>query len=400
MEVARDPASFDIPDAESKKFRLPTIYEQMLTLCKSVANITPLQPSPLDKNDIDKVKDKVKAENFEPRKGNRLTGEIDEDFKQAQYIYRRLTKEKKSAQNQRTWAKIEVNPDSGWSHKYPYRPGVVDLPYWSHYDLLGLFLSLMGPAQPNCDRYNFSLSLTAVYTRWAFTIGGSRDLGDLKETSLQAMSFTPKPGHGPPPTIFQCTWIEGSDSYADFSLGVSMGGQNYGDRRVLGDWGTRLQKTRFELLKNWNAVEQSKGRNKKGQDEPFVFERSPSIDGGRSTTKFGNCGETYPFVHLLGTYRETSSRKEVKGPALYSSFLSVGALQKGYSLKDMLVKGDRGYKYLWAPCPNCRHLVTVASAEVDNFLPWKNPPKPRDLKEVEGSKAKAEVKENGQAVSA
>ncbi|KAF5545943.1 hypothetical protein FMEXI_5859 [Fusarium mexicanum] len=398
MGVARDPASFDIPDAESKRLRLQAIYEQMLTLC--IANITPLQRSPLDKNDIDKVKDKVKAENFEPRKGNRLTGKIDEDFVPAQHIYRRLTREKRSAQNKKTWAKIEVNLDSGWTHKYPYRPGVVDLPYWSHYDLLGLFLSLMGPAQPNCDRYNFFLPLTAVYTRWAFTIGGSRNLGDLKKTSLQAMAFTPKPGHGGPPTIFQCTWIQGSDSHVDFSLGASMGGQNYGQRQVIGDWGTRLQKTRFELLKNWNAIEQSKWKNNKGQDEPFVFEKSPTIDSGRSKTKFGNCGETYPFVHLLGTYRATSSRKEVKGLALYSSFLSVEALQKGYSLKEMLIKGAKGYKYLWAPCRNCKHLIKVAGAAEENFEPWENPPKPEDLKEGEGPMTKAMVKENGQAVSA
>ncbi|RKL41569.1 hypothetical protein BFJ72_g5461 [Fusarium proliferatum] len=260
---------------------------------------TLLKRSPLDKNDIDQVKQHVKAENFEPRKGDRLTGVIDEDFEPPQHIYRRLTQEKEKAQHQKTWAKIEVNPDSGWRHSYPYRPGIVELPYWSHYDLLGLFLSLMGPAQPNSDRYNFFLPLTAVYTHWAFTIGGSRNVGDIRERSVQAMGFRPQPGHGPPPTIFQCTWIEGSDSNVDFSLGASMGGHNYGTRRDLGDWGTKLQKTRFALLNDWNSIKTSKWKNQKKQDVLFSFEDSPSIDSGRSKTKFGNCGETYPFVHLL-----------------------------------------------------------------------------------------------------
>ncbi|KAF5575816.1 hypothetical protein FPCIR_12955 [Fusarium pseudocircinatum] len=387
MDVADDPASFKIPDAESKKDRLRKIYRQMLTLC------------PLDKNDIDRVKNHVKAENYEPRKGNRLKGEIDKDFVPAQHIYRRQTGEQKPGTNTKPWAKIDVNLAPDWRHSYPYRPGVVELPYWSHYDLLGLFLSLMGPAQPNSDRYNFFLPLTAVYTRWAFIIGGSRNYGDIKERSLQEMAFTPKPGHGPPPTIFQCTWLEGSDGNVDFSLGASMGGHNYGNRQVLGDWGSKLQKTRFALLNDWNGIKDSEWKNRKGEMVKFAFEISPSIDGGRSTTKFGNCGETYPFVHMLGTYRETSGRKQVKGLALASAFLNIPALREAYSLQDILREENGRYKYLWAPCPNCRHLITVASAKLNNFLPKSNPPSPRDLEKGEGSKAKAEVKENGHLVS-
>ncbi|KAF5667490.1 hypothetical protein FDENT_12082 [Fusarium denticulatum] len=360
---------------------------------------TPLKRSPLDKNDIDQVKQHVKAENYEPRKGDRLKGEIDKGFQPAQHIYRRQTGEKKTGANTRTWAKIEVNLAADWRHNYPYRPGVVELPYWSHYDLLGLFLSLMGPAQPNSDRYNFFLPLTAVYTRWAFTIGGSRNYGDIRERSLQAMAFTPKPGHGPPPTIFQCTWLEGSDSQVDFSLGASMGGHNYGNRQVLGDWGTRLQKTRFALLNDWNRIKDSEWTNKKGKLVKFGFEMSPSIDAGRRS-KFGNCGETYPFVHMLGTYRETAARKEAKGLALASAFLNIPALRKAYSLSEISVKeGDR-YKYFWAPCPNCKHLIAVAAANLDNFLPWTNAPSAKDFKEGEDPKAKAEVKENGHLVSA
>jgi hypothetical protein len=37
--------------------------------------------------------------------------------------------------------------------------------YWSPYDLLGLFLSFMGPAPNSATKRNFYLPMTAVYGR-------------------------------------------------------------------------------------------------------------------------------------------------------------------------------------------------------------------------------------------
>ena len=45
--------------------------------------------------------------------------------------------------------------------------------YWSPYDLLGLFLSFMGPAPDGATKRNFYLPLTAVYGRWCHQIAGS-----------------------------------------------------------------------------------------------------------------------------------------------------------------------------------------------------------------------------------
>ncbi|QGI71155.1 hypothetical protein CEK26_003492 [Fusarium fujikuroi] len=390
-DVAQDPDSFKIDEAESKKEKLQTIYKQILTLC------------PLDKNDIQVVKDDVTAENYEPRIGDRIKGEIDQKLQPSQHIYRQSTVVMKTDGNKKTWSPIEVKYDNDWSHAYPPRVGNGSLPYWSHYDLLGLFLSLMGPAQPNSDRFRFFLPLTAVYARWAFTIGGNRKKKSLK--SSQVMAFKPRPGYGKPPTIFQCTWITGPDSYVDFSLGASMGGQNYGSinketgDNSLGNWSERLQRSRFGLLKGWNAIEDSEWTNQNGELERFAFETSPSIDSGLSTTKFGNCGETYPFVQMLATGRE-----EMKGLALNSPFLGDKELWEDYSLANIHIEAAKkrqdeeiSFKWIWSPCRNCKHLIKVASAELDNFLPERNPPTEKDFEEAQ---TRTPAKENGHLVSA
>jgi hypothetical protein len=62
--------------------------------------------------------------------------------------------------------------------------------YWSPYDLLGLFLSLMGPAPNGATKRNFYLPMTAVYGRWCRQIAGN----------------APRNGICDRPYMFQCTW--------------------------------------------------------------------------------------------------------------------------------------------------------------------------------------------------
>ncbi|KAI7772316.1 hypothetical protein LZL87_007677 [Fusarium oxysporum] len=347
-----------------------TPYEIERWLCdQNVANRGPYTQSPLDKNDVELVKLDVTAENYEPRIGDRFKGKINQNLQPSQHIYRRPTGVKKTEENKETWSPIEVELDNDWSHPYPPRAGDGNLPYWSHYDLLGLFLSLMGPAEYNSDRFNFFLPLTAVYARWCFTIAGNRNRKKLK--SSQVMAFKPRPGYGKPPTIFQCTWITGTDSKVDFSLGASMGGQHYGSidketgENKLGKWSERLQRSRFDLLKEWNAIEGEKWINQKGEEEPFAFETSPGIDSGND-----DLWEDYSLAKI---HIEAEKKRE-----------------------DEKIS----YKWIWSPCRNCKYLIKVASAELDNFLPEKNRPTEENLKEGEGPKAGAKVKENGHLVSA
>lgn len=104
-------------------------------------------------------------------------GKINPDLQPNQHVYRRSTGVEKQNKMKtdvlrlkltQTLCGIIITPPP------PPRAGMGSLPYWPHYDLLGLFLSLMGPAQRKSGRFNFFLPLTAVYIRWSFTIGGNR----------------------------------------------------------------------------------------------------------------------------------------------------------------------------------------------------------------------------------
>src|SRR5207248_8819204 len=61
---------------------------------------------------------------------------------------------------------------------------------WSPYDLLGLFLSFMGPAPGGATKRNFYLPMTAVYGRWCRQIAGSYPRNTICDS----------------PFMFQCTW--------------------------------------------------------------------------------------------------------------------------------------------------------------------------------------------------
>jgi hypothetical protein len=80
-----------------------------------------------------------------------------------------------------------------------------DRGYWSPFDLLGLFLSFMGPAPDCATKRNFYLPITAVYGWWCYQIAG-RDYG----------------GVGNIPYMFQCTWRTGPPAW--FFLGSSLAG--------------------------------------------------------------------------------------------------------------------------------------------------------------------------------
>src|SRR2546423_6362216 len=78
---------------------------------------------------------------------------------------------------------------------------------WSPYDLLGHFLSFMGPAPNAARKRNFYLPMTAVYSRWCRQIAGH-----------------PGGGVGDLPYMFQCTWCIRSGQPTRFFLGSSLAG--------------------------------------------------------------------------------------------------------------------------------------------------------------------------------
>lgn len=131
------------------------------------------------------------------------------------------------------------------------------------YDLLGLFLSSLGPAPIGATKENFYLPLTAVYGRWCAQIAGSA-LG----------------GVGYLPAVFQCTWRIADGIPPQFFLGSSVAGYT---QVGTGTWPRVVRKGRFDLL---------------FRDEDF--DKSPSLaQHGEAGTRFGSCAETHPFLELM-----------------------------------------------------------------------------------------------------
>jgi hypothetical protein len=147
--------------------------------------------------------------------------------------------------------------------------------YWNPWNLLGLFLSLMGPAPDGATKRSFYLPMTAVYGRWCSRIAGS----------------FPRNGTCDTPYMFQCTWCipsRNSSKPTRFSLGSSLAGFDWRPE-LTGTWKETLKHARFDLV-DGDLLQQA------GYD----FDNSPVIaQRGVSGTKFGNCAETYPFLDLL-----------------------------------------------------------------------------------------------------
>ncbi|PLN77510.1 hypothetical protein BDW42DRAFT_196490 [Aspergillus taichungensis] len=120
--------------------------------------------------------------------------------------------------------------------EYP-RPGGNNPPrrwrYFNPYDLLGLFLSVLGLAPPGANRERFYLPLTAVLARWCSQIGGTR-----------------AGGIGPLPYMLQCTWIPTPGQQDPFFLGASLGGYDCPDRKT-GNWFRELRYARYEIVESF-----------------------------------------------------------------------------------------------------------------------------------------------------
>ena len=142
--------------------------------------------------------------------------------------------------------------------------------YWSPYDLLGLFLSYIGPAPDHATKRNFFLPLTAVYGRWCRQIAGRRPGG----------------GVGDLPYMFQCTWRTGPPTW--FFLGATLAGYEW-TPKLTGTWKRVLSRARFALVDSLPLLQLG-----------YNFDNSPEIAWNEGHgTRFGNCAETYPFADLL-----------------------------------------------------------------------------------------------------
>ncbi|KAL9561696.1 hypothetical protein ACKAV7_014252 [Fusarium commune] len=305
--------------------------------------------------------------NFKPL--NPKTKRPDKAYDPAQHIYRTLTGEPLD-----TSSKFNVNLNSTWKHTTPEPARIPSLTskdgvsYWNHYDLLGFILSLLQTDLDGATKDNFFLPLTAVYGRWCAKIGGDRKTPKPpkppKDPAITAMADEQK-GVGAVPTVFQCTWVADKGGVY-FALGSSIAGYDWGNKTQVGKWQESLQRTRFDLLHGWNDI-----HTQLIEGKVWDFENSPNrTKKGKAGTHYGNCGETYPFLHIFHSWT-IAIRENVNGLALKSFFLADTVLTDKYSPKEMHKEDpQRPGKalYIIPPCDNCESLVQVAKGTPDNFV--------------------------------
>ncbi|CVL03625.1 uncharacterized protein FMAN_15091 [Fusarium mangiferae] len=294
---------------ETTKETLISTYRQFLSLC------------PLDR----KVPtDWVIEHNFKPI--NLKTLKLNTKYNPAQHIYRTPTKEweDKNASKDKI-SEFIFHLNSTWKH---ITPDAAEIPrltannrvsYWNNYDLLGFILSLLKTDLGGAKKDNFFLPLTAVYGRWCAKIRGDRKTPDApkppKDPAFTAM-VDEQIGVGLVPTVFQCTWVE-DNGVAYFALGSCIAGHNvnWSNKSEVGVWKETLQKAPFDLLCNWN-----KNHTKRIDDIDWDFKKSPTLNKNKWTgMHFGNCGETYPFLHILWRLRSFKIVSPVRNGAWHKS---------------------------------------------------------------------------------
>lgn len=354
-------------------------YKQFLSLC------------PLDKK-VPACWEAKLEHNFKPVKSN---GKVDNSYDPPQHIYRTITEEWQPIFKQKgkvpdevydKISKFDVNLNGTWKHTTPdsLRASSFALDggvfYWNHYDLLGLILSLLKEDLEGATKDNFFLPLTAVYGRWCAKIGGNGKTANHpkpskppKDGGITAKADKPK-GVGAVPTVFQCTWMRDTKGVY-FALGCSLAGYDWNAKTQVGaKWKERLRTSRFDLLHDWNHIHTlTRKYTYKGEEKEDAWHfnnspnRSKNID--KAGTHFGNCGETYPFLHIFRSLNK-DSRKDVNGLALQSYFLQNEVLQKEYSPLEIHKKSysGPGCLYLIPPCDNCEYLIQVADGEREHFV--------------------------------
>ncbi|KAI1660152.1 hypothetical protein F4813DRAFT_351133 [Daldinia decipiens] len=234
---------------------------------------------------------------------------------------------------------------------------------WANpYDLLGLFISSLGPAPTTADKNNYFLPLAAVYGRWCSRIAGHAHWRWGWKTRGN--------GAGDWPYMFQVTWKlvkapvdkkrpAGKTPPADykvFFLGSSMAGDDWVENpqyedKYTGKWRRAVQRSRFNWL--YHGLQLKKFTLNDFDSSPVQINKETS-----SNQPYGNCAETYPFIFSIRS-NASSDNKDLMGLALQRDYMMDEDL-KTYNHDDVSA-------YLCGPCANCRKLISDAGAIATNF---------------------------------
>ncbi|KAL8372585.1 hypothetical protein RB595_002094 [Gaeumannomyces hyphopodioides] len=219
---------------------------------------------------------------------------------------------------------------------------------FNHYDMLGLFLGLLGPANPGqVNKYNFYLPLAAMYAQWCSELGTVAWPGDILAL----------------PTMFQCTWDVKSGWYR---LGASLGG-HFADRG-----GDNATGTWLEVIRDARHAVLTQHRNNRIH---FNVERGTELlEEGKKEgeeTPWGNCAETYPFIDTFWGDQHYN-QSYIRGVALkYAVLFDQDAARMAREAGTRKFYDDARYGYVYkhqeGPCINCRELINLAIGPHKNF---------------------------------
>ncbi|KAK5996412.1 hypothetical protein PT974_01746 [Cladobotryum mycophilum] len=247
-------------------------------------------------------------------------------------------------QTKSKWRLIE------WPNKYGRGPknAEVRIPYFSPYDLLGCFLSLLGPAPQAANKYNYFLPLTAVYGRWCSRIAGK---------ALGAYHYpNPGSGMGTWPFMFQCTWHDDRSTNPQkwFFLGSALSGDPFLPHET-GTFKSVVQGRRFHMLYSSlmirGMVRENDYENQKAPDQ---------VKPNGTGKPFGNCAETYPFAEKM--FSDKNKNKNLYGLALQRDYMRDHTVNQYDLLRNGVV-----WNNLTAPCMNCAYLIHKSGALATNF---------------------------------
>ncbi|KAI6093498.1 hypothetical protein F4821DRAFT_873 [Hypoxylon rubiginosum] len=227
----------------------------------------------------------------------------------------------------------------------------ITVAWWNPYDLLGLFLSILGPAKTEADKDNYFIHLTAVYAQWCSRVGG--------------MKVPPgNVGVGHSPGAYQVTWKQRQNGEIDFCLGSALAGDAFNEIET-GQWKKRVRRARFDLFRTSLRMQLLKESD--FETSLKQLEMSTKGNAAFEGQMYGNCAETYPFIFSI------LSAKEGNG-SIYGLSLNPAFIKRGTA---PVYKPEKISDFIRAPCANCSSLIKASGMSETNFAtPPPKQPKP------------------------
>ncbi|KAI1308589.1 hypothetical protein F5Y03DRAFT_383394 [Xylaria venustula] len=209
--------------------------------------------------------------------------------------------------------------------------------WWNPYDLLGFFISVLGPAPTEATKNNYFLPLCAVYARWCSRIAGRVQRGwEWKNRGA---------GEGDWLLMFNATL---RPDLIYFFLGSSSAGDDWHEAQV-SQRRNRVQRQQFDTVFASLQI-------KLFERDTYGQKSSPVQEKNSKGQCYGNCAETYPFLYSIQSI--PTKNRSLRGLALERDFMSVESLDT----YDPPSEGQ-GWKNPCGPCDNCARLIAEAGAD-------------------------------------